>query len=127
MKFDIEKPEKFKKYKKVDDLLRVITEGLPVDGGLSVGYSDGEVTLKEFKRNLDRQGIWGFVDEKGIVHYWMKEGVAFDTVLAFIAHETGHLNGKKYKYNEKEENKATTFDGVAVYAYRMANKLLKRK
>ena len=92
-------------------------------GDYSVGYDGGELSNVDFKKALEYQGVWGFVDDKKVVHFWMKESTPLDTLITFIAHETGHLNGHIYKDQRKEEEKAHLYDQVALYAYQEALKI----
>jgi len=121
-------PKKFKRHKTIEKLMACLLEISEKDvGDFSVGYKGGEVSNKEFIKSITAQGIWGFVDDKGTVHYWMKDNVSFETVLMFIAHETGHLNGRQFKVQELEEAKAHQFDQVAVYAFKKAKELMAGK
>lgn len=120
-------PKKYKRYNSIEKLmasLLLIPKNEEI-GDYSVGYDGGELNSKEWVKTLKLQKVWGFVDGKSTVHFWMDENCPFETLLSFIAHETGHLNGRQYKSLDKEEMKAHEFDQVAVYAYKRALKLLK--
>lgn len=124
----IKTPQRYKRYLSIEKLmasLLLIPKNEDV-GEYSVGYDGGELNSKEWVKTLELQKVWGFVDDKNTVHFWMDEKCPFETLLSFIAHETGHLNGRQYKDLTKEETKAREFDQVAVYAYKRAMKILKQ-
>jgi hypothetical protein len=117
-------PKRFKRYKTVEKLMANFFGVLLQDlGDFSMGHDNGEVQKDEFIESVRMMGIWGYVDDKRIVHFWMDNNVPFETFLMFIAHETGHLNGHKYKDGNKEEEKAHLFDQVALYAFRQASRM----
>jgi hypothetical protein len=120
----MEIPDKFKRYKNIEKLMGSLLN-IPATevGEFNVGYDGGEISNKEFIQSIKKQKIWGFVDDKGVIHYWMDDKAPIKTIISFIAHETGHMNGKKYKDQNKEENKAHLFEQVACYAYEKALKM----
>jgi hypothetical protein len=114
-------PKKFKRYRNIEKLMASLLE-MPESqtGDYSIGYDGGELTSKEWVNTIKEQGIWGFIDNKKVIHFWMDKNCPFELLLTFIAHETGHLNGRQYKNQDREEKKAHEFDQVAVYAYGQA-------
>jgi hypothetical protein len=117
-------PKKFKRYKTVEKLMSNFFNVSEKDlGNFSVGHDEGEIPKVDFIKGIKMMGIWGYVEKKSIVHYWMANNVPFETLLMFIAHETGHLNGRAYKDPDKEEQKAHIFDQVALYAFKQASKI----
>lgn len=119
-------PKRFKRHKTVEKLMASLLEIPEKDvGEFSVGYDGGEISRKDFIKSVTKTGIWGFVNKKGVVHYWMKDDAPFEALLMFIAHETGHLNGRQFKVTALEEAKAHQFEQIAVYAYRKARSLIK--
>lgn len=118
-------PKRYKRHKTVEKLMASLLEIPEKDvGEFSIGYDGGEISHKEFVKSVTKTGIWGFVDKKEGVHYWMREDVPFEALIMFIAHETGHLNGRQFKVTALEEAKAHQFEQVAVYAYKKARSLM---
>ncbi|MBE3085041.1 MAG: hypothetical protein IMZ64_02350 [Bacteroidetes bacterium] len=117
-------PKKFIRYYSIEKLMASLLQ-IPESkaGDYSVGYDGGELSNVDFKKAIEHQGVWGFIDDKKVVHYWMKKSAPLDTLITFIAHETGHLNGRTYKNQRKEEEKAHSYDQIALYAYQEALKM----
>jgi hypothetical protein len=86
-------------------------------------HNEGEMIGPDWIQAMKDQKIYGFVDKDNVIHYWAEEDVTMDMLVCFIAHETGHLNGRKYQDLEKEEEKAHSYDQVAQYAYQEALKM----
>jgi len=57
----------------------------------------------------------------------VRDNLPIEELISFIAHETGHLNGKMYKTVLQDEKKAALFEDVALYAYQTAVKMLKKE
>lgn len=125
----IKTPKKFKRYHSIEKLMASLLQ-IPKNedmGDYSVGYDGGVLSHDEWVNTIKLQKVWGFVDDNKTVHFWMDEQCPLETLLRFIAHETGHLNGKQYKNIDKDEEKAYEFDQVALYAYKRALKLKSSK
>jgi len=122
--YPCENAQKFQRHKTIENLLASLLE-IPEKevSEYNVGGGGEELTNKVFIKCIKHQGIWGFVDKKRTVHYWMKKGVPFENVIMFVAHETGHLNGRQFKNLGLEEAKAHQFDQIAAYAYKKAKEI----
>jgi hypothetical protein len=120
-------PKRFKRHKTLDNLIACLLEIPETDvGNFGVGYKGGEISHKEFVTSITKMGIWGFIDKKSTVHYWMSDKVSFETVLSFVAHETWHFNGRRFVNLDLEEAKAGQFDQVALYVYIKAKELARK-
>ena len=118
-------PKKFKRHKTIAKLMACLLEVPEKEAGeIGMEYNGGKLSPIIFAQSITKMGIWGFVDNKNIVHYWMKDDATFEMVLTFLAHETGHLNGRQYKDEGLEEEKAHLFDQVALYAFKKAQELI---
>lgn len=126
---EINTPKKFKRYTSLNVLLKNLF-AIPIKDieNSSIGTDKGEIPFSIFKKNVEQQGIWGYVDRKtNVVCFWMNDTVTFEMLLTFIAHETGHLNGRVYKDVLKEEKKACMYDSVTSFAYTKALELYNEK
>ena len=125
---ELKTPVKFKKYRTINKVLSALMEIPEKDvKDFNVVHRDGEVSNKEFNEAIKEYGIWGFIDDEGVAHCWMRGDIGVEQVMTFIAHETGHMNGRKYKNEDKEEAKAFLFQQVATYAYQEAVRLIEKK
>jgi len=118
-------PKKFKRYPTLENLMAKGFFGIKESElmGYDLVHNEGEMKGPEWLEAMRSQKIYGFVDKKETVHYWAEDDVSLEMLITFIAHETGHLNGRKYLDEDKEEAKAHSYDQVAVYAYEEALKL----
>ena len=118
-------PKKFKRYPTIEEVVsNFLGEPVTDISDYTVGSHTGEeVTGENFLQSIKKQGVWGFIDTDTVVHYWMDDCVSFGTFVSFIAHETGHLNGRIYKDQGKDEEKAHLFEQVALYAFKQASKM----
>jgi uncharacterized protein YjaZ len=118
------KPKKIKKYDSLDTLMASFFGCKEANvAEYEIGGSNYMITYSEFKKSVEDQGIWGYVKDKTI-HVWFKSNISIEALVTFLAHETGHLNGKQYKDVDKDENKAVLFEQVAAYAFSKALKIL---
>jgi hypothetical protein len=128
------KPKSIKRYKSLDALigsffgckiknLSEYTLGCQdTDSGETV-----QVSYDDFKSSIEETGSWGYCNlNDKTIKVWHKEDSSLESLISFIAHEVGHLNGKQYKNVLKDEIKAVNYEDVAVYAYRVASKMVKK-
>lgn len=125
---EIKKFKRIQRYKSIEGLVAALL-GLPVKKvtEYELCYKNGEgvgsLSFAEYKKSIQHMGIWGFVDQKQVLRYWMRDDVPKDMVLRFMSHELGHINGRKYKNDDKEEQKATEFEEVTMLALKYARKI----
>jgi hypothetical protein len=102
--------------------------GVPIDIIKSndvISFNNIKQTYKEIEDSIRAQKIWGFVRDE-IIHYWASNSVSAKSLTLFIAHETGHLNGKHYADFRKEEDKAETYEDITQYSIEIAKKIKKK-
>jgi hypothetical protein len=106
----------------LEEYKKSVVHGVDIDTGKNVKYAGAdEVTL------LLEKGFWGFSDAKNnTIHFWVDmkkaDGKEF---LYFIAHELGHISGKKEKNVIDEEKRANSYGAVTLEAVKGFNKVFK--
>lgn len=130
---------KIKKYDSIEELYCCLYKDISkkdlCNNSIKVNcmFSDGdkvEIDWKEMKLNYEEQGIWGFIDIKNTIHFWIKKGfkIKFEKLLHFFGHEIGHRvkiekpKLKGYKNNSdvylKEEKRADNFAEICILVYK---------
>ena len=75
-------------------------------------------------KDIKHRGYWGFIDNKTIIHVWIKSRTKMEDVVALLAHEMGHAE-LPYHQSKLEEQKASKYERVARLAFRAAQELMK--
>ena len=125
-------PKEIKRYKSLDALMAAFFGCKEKNvseydiGGSGEDPKDNYILkYSDFKECVELQGIWGYIQNE-VMHVWFKPDIPVETLITFIAHEAGHLNGHQYKNQSKEEKKAAVFEDVATYAYKNAIRILNK-
>lgn len=85
--------------------------------------SDGNKVQVEFGdiyESVKEMGVWGWVDEDNLIHFWANKNASIGDLVHFFAHEIGHRIGKPCKDDLKEELRAETYGDAAELAYKLA-------
>jgi hypothetical protein len=83
-----------------------------------------EVTPKRLLKAIQKQGCWGFVENKNKLHFWCHKNCKNTKQLfALFAHELGHFIKPYYKNTRQEEIKAGTYGTAAEFAFDMIKSL----
>lgn len=114
-----------KRYSSVEEIQISIYDGhLTIDEivdseftGFDLSGKEVIIPMSEQIACIKKQGVWGYVDKKCTIHYWVSETVEIKDIIHFLAHEIGHKTGTKYRNELKEELKAESFGEVAELAY----------
>ena len=91
-------------------------------GGLS---SEGEEVIlsdKDIFDGIRQQGVWGWVDDSDVIHYWRSTNVDNSVVMHFIGHEIGHRTGEQLEDPIAEEERAEEFGFSAAKAFELLSK-----
>ena len=97
----------------------------------SVGCVDGqgndiEMSFDEQMKAIKQMGFYGFADSKNkVIHIWASLEASIEDLVAFFAHERGHLIGPNHRDFLKEEQKAELYSICAAFAYREAAKIIR--
>ncbi len=92
-------------------------------GGVDSNEDNVQFSFEEQKVGIESQGIWGFVDENNVIHYWIGKDLPLDNIIHFFGHEIGHRTGKPNTDEFQEEMRAEGFGRVATLAYKFAKHL----
>jgi hypothetical protein len=117
--------------KKYDDLGRLLIASMEADeleedltncyiGGVDADNELHEITYERWEESIREQGVWGFIDEVNVIHYWLGKELTVEELIHFFAHEIGHNNGVRCEDFLEEEKRAETYAYVAKLAYKMA-------
>jgi hypothetical protein len=90
-------------------------------------YVSGKQYKLQGKTALNRcikSGYWGFISNKKTIHLWYNENCTIEDLVSFFAHEYGHAQ-LPHLSRKEEEQKAGQYSDVALFAYKIANILLK--
>lgn len=93
-------------------------------GGLS---SEGEEVIlsdKDIFDGIRQQGVWGWVDDSDVIHYWRSTNVDNNVVMHFIGHEIGHRTGEQLEDPIAEEERAEEFGFAAAKAFELLSKMI---
>ena len=131
----MEKEFTLKKYDSIDELylasIQLEDETMTMDDlkDISVGMSDGgdvnyDMSYQEQVDMIKEQGLWGWVDEDKIIHYWIGKEVSMTELIHFFAHEIAHRTGTPIEDDFQEELRAEGYGETATLAYRFANQVI---
>lgn len=129
---------KFKKHKTIQSLLKQYynfekAEDFSLKDIGEIGLCDGAgkeftITIQDEIDNWKQIGYWGFADSNTrTVHYWVTPTIDKSELLFFFAHEIGHLSGKQYKNELREEMRADSYAFAATLALKIVNRIKKEK
>jgi hypothetical protein len=83
------------------------------------------MSMKEaISKILSDDEIWGWLEDKEIMHLWFEEGVDSKKLIGVIAHEIGHTCRPFHRGAVREEQKACMYGMVAGVAFDIMNDLL---
>ena len=117
-------------YDSVESLVKESWGGEDIKGS-TFGYMDDKnnetcISVDELCKNIEDQGLWGFVDRLGTIHMWIDKQIAqTENLLSFFSHELGHLQ-RPFKRNDlKEEMKAERYSDISKFAYQLSKAVIK--
>ena len=87
------------------------------------GEQHSQSTREAISTILKERKVWGWVEEKSIVHLRKDEEATQKEILNVLAHEIGHTHRPYHKDSFKEEQKAEKYAEVATLAFDMMNSL----
>lgn len=93
-------------------------------GGLN---SDGEEVIlsdEDIFDGMRQLGVWGWVDDSDVIHYWRSEDVDNSIVMHFLGHEIGHRTGEQLEDPIAEEERAEEFGRAAAKAFELLSKMI---
>ena len=135
-----------KQYKTIEEVLcvqfdnEITPDEVREDEAVFMDTKGNEIKLswERQKEGFDTMGYWGLIDDKGVIHFWIKENhkPKFEELLFFFGHEIGHnMKGgvapqEGYFDNadirNKEEERADEYGYVAQLAYKFTNQILNK-
>lgn len=89
-------------------------------GGLDINENEHEFSYQYQKEGIEQQGIWGWIDDEKIIHYWIGKDLSMEELIHFFAHEIGHQTGKQDEDEFQEEMRAEGYGYTATMAYEFA-------
>lgn len=89
-------------------------------GGYCDSNGENVITVIDFVKRIKGQGIWGYVGNDNVIHYWTNGRQSVKVLINFFAHEIGHQTGKHQRPVAMEEYKADSYAEVAAFAYKLA-------
>lgn len=134
----MKKKFKLKRYKEVRDLFHAFFQAPEIiryeegDESCTIGCVDEDGSEQEFSLMdvvgfIEEHGLWGFVDRKRVIHFWMGERATKEKVIEFLSHEIAHheFEDMKFRGEIEEEEFMDRVSGVAKRAYEMMKEVLK--
>jgi uncharacterized protein YjaZ len=120
-------------YKTIKECLEAFYFNTPLDqvpdGFFCYQDADGnEFSIAKDKaiEMIKKRNAWGWVENKEIIHIFIKKKAPMLEVVEMLAHEIGHLQRPFHK-SLKEEKKANLYAKVAVTALAIALELKKKE
>ena len=124
-----------KKYNSIDEVIlaswqnednSIILEDLKeaTIGGLDINENEHEFSYEDQKEGIEKQGIWGWIGDDKVIHYWIGKELSMEELIHFFAHDIGHQTGIKDEDEFQEEMRAEGYGHTATMAYSFA-KLVK--
>ncbi len=92
-------------------------------GGFDSDENDIEFSFEDQKKGIEAQGVWGWIDEQKVIHYWLGKELPMEDLIHFFAHEIGHRTGEPDKDDFKEEMRAEGYGRTATLAYEFAKQV----
>jgi len=74
-------------------------------------------------RDIRKRDVWGFVNDKTTIHYFIRKRTKIDEAVRFFAHELGHMR-KPFHRHDREEEKACKYAEVAQAALNISAQLI---
>lgn len=123
-----------KKYASIDELMLASIQdeenSLTIDdlngmgiGGLTIDEKEVEFPCAKQKEGIVEMGLWGWIDEGRVIHYWIGKELPIQELIHFFAHEIGHRTGTQYVDDFQEEMRAEGYGFTAVLAYEFAKQI----
>ena len=94
-------------------------------GGLDQDEKELKFTYEQHKEGIEFAGLWGWISEDKVIHYWVGKVIPMEELIHFLAHEIGHRTGIPIKDNYKEEMRAEGYGHAATLAYKFATQISK--
>lgn len=94
-------------------------------GGLDQNQKEVKFTYEQQKEGIEFAGLWGWISEDKVIHYWVGKVIPMEELIHFLAHEIGHRTGIPIKDNYKEEMRAEGYGHAATLAYKFATQISK--
>lgn len=91
--------------------------------------ADGVHNKSEVQESLNmirKRNCWGWVENKKIIHFFIRKKASLKDRLSLFSHEIGHIT-RPYHRTAREEQKANIFSMVAITAYNMAIETMNTK
>lgn len=104
----------------------------PLDQIESIGGFDGDgvnytLSVEDMLTSVRKMGCWGFCDNKTCIHVWFAADVDIKDLIRLLAHERGHSLRPFLRDSAAEERKAGKYEEAAVFAFEIAQELIKSK
>ncbi len=92
--------------------------GIGIDGKEVDGF-----TYEQYLDGLIQQGVYGFIDEDKVIHFWIGKDLPIEELIHFFAHEIGHRTGEALADDFQEEMRAEGYGYSATLAYKFAKQI----
>lgn len=102
----------------LDDVKGSDFGGIGADGKEVDGY-----TYEQYLEGLIQQGVYGFIDEDNVIHFWIGKDLPIEELIHFFAHEIGHRTGTPIEDDFQEEMRAEGYGYSATLAYKFAKQI----
>lgn len=130
----MEKEFTLKKYNSIDEILyasfAVDYPDMSMDefksspfGGLDENQNPIVFSYEQQKDGIEEQGLWGWVSDDKVIHYWVGKEVSLEELIHFFAHEIGHRTGTPIEDDFQEEMRAEGYGETAKLAYKFAKEI----
>lgn len=91
----MEKQFKLKKYNSIDEIFlaswqnednSITLEDLQQStiGGLDGDENEYEFSYQDQKDGIEQQGIWGWIDDEKVIHYWIGKELSMEELIHFF-------------------------------------------
>ena len=96
-----------------------------LEGNFVTRTADGvdiSTPVQEALRNIRKKRVWGWVESKEFIHYFVRKSATMLDLVAFFAHELGHME-RPFHRSVEEERKAERYAEVAYGAFQLAQQV----
>ena len=80
--------------------------------------------VQEAIRHIRKRKCWGWIEDKTILHYFIRKSATMADLVKMFAHEIGHMQ-RPWHRGLKEEQKADKYANIAAAAYCVADQAYK--
>lgn len=86
--------------------------------------NESEWDVQAAIKNIRTQRCWGWIEDKTMLHYFIRKSATMSDLVKMFAHEIGHMQ-RPWHRDLKEEQKADKYSNIAAAAYCVAEQAYK--